>query len=239
MMHMSWIVKYTCSGVGQCIRVTENHHNIVLHLFYGWEFWMMWKTSILWTRRLGGSTYKDDLSTWIAGRLSTRSPFVVCRLLWFQPAHTEDKARGMDREEWLDTKASLASHWKMVPSPQQLSVLLLKPIATVAIMLWEWLFVTACCVRKLRTVAMQADSRNGWTPNLGFGRVPYNPACKQTDAMFRKGPRTSAESLVWPKARTGFWKHVIYAETGAFGKVSCMWHADIRARQITYKTRNC
>jgi hypothetical protein len=41
----------------------------------------------------------------------------------------------MDREEWLDTKASLAGHWKMVPFPQQLSVPLLKPTATVAIML--------------------------------------------------------------------------------------------------------
>jgi hypothetical protein len=32
--------------------------------------------------------------------LSTpRNPFVVFRRLWFQPALTEDKARGMDREE--------------------------------------------------------------------------------------------------------------------------------------------
>jgi len=83
----------------------------------------------------------------------------------------------------------------MVPSPQQLSVLLLKPIATVAIMLWEWLVVAVGCVRKLRTAAAEADSRNGWTPNLGFGRVTYNRVCKQTDAKFRKGPRTSAESL--------------------------------------------
>jgi len=174
-----------------------------------------------------------------ASLLSTpRSLFVVWRRLWFQPARTEDKARGMDREEWLDTKASLAGHWKMVPSPQQLSVLVLKPIATVAIMLWEWLVITACCVRMLRTVAAEVDSRNGWTPNLGFGRVTYS-VCKQTDAKFRKEPRTSAESLARPKEWTGFWKHVSYAETGAFGKVSCMWHADIRAHQITYKTRNC
>jgi len=145
----------------------------------------------------------------------------------------------MDREEWLDTKASLAGHWKMVPSPQQLSVLLLKSITTVTIMLWEWLVITACCVRKLRTVATEVDSRKGWTANLGFGRVAYSPVCKRTDAKCRKESRTSAESLAWPKKWTGFWKHVAYAETGAFGKVNYMWHADIRARKITYKTRNC
>ena len=158
-----------------------------------------------------------------ASLLSTpRSPFVVWRRLWFRPARTEGKARGMDREEWLDTKASLAGHWKMVPSPQQLSVLLLKPIATVAIMLWEWLVITAYCVRNLRTVATEVDSRKGWTPNLGFGRVAYNPLYKQTDAKCRKGPRTSAESLSWPKKWAGFWKHVAYAVTGAFGRMSGM-----------------
>lgn len=87
----------------------------------------------------------------------------------------------------------------MVPSPQQLSVLLLKPIATVAIMLWDRMVFTACCVRKLRTVATEVDSRKGWNPNLGFGRVAYNPVCKQTDAKCRKGPRTFAESSAWPK----------------------------------------
>lgn len=172
-----------------------------------------------------------------ASLLSTpRSPSVVWRRLWFQPARTEDKARGMDREEWLDTRASLAGHWKMVPSAQQRSVLLLKPIGTVAIMLWEWLRTVYV---KLRTVATEVDGRKGWNPNLGFGRVAYNPVCKQTDAKSRKGPRISAESLAWPKKWTGFWKHVACAEPGAFGRMSCMWHADIRARQITYKTRNC
>lgn len=87
----------------------------------------------------------------------------------------------------------------MVPSIQQLSVLLLKPIATVAIMLWELLVTPACCVHKLRTVAAEVDSRKGWNPNLVFGRVAYNPGCKQTDEKCRKGPRTSAESLAWPK----------------------------------------
>jgi hypothetical protein len=67
----------------------------------------------------------------------------------------------------------------MVPSPQQLSVPLLKTTATVAIMLREWLVVTACCVRKWLTVATEVDSRQGWISNLGFGRVAYNPVLKK------------------------------------------------------------